>query len=173
MKFYDNDGIVIRTYEDNDISSIIELFDDKQISEYKQVLFLLTNITNELDRILVVTKDDKVIGLADLMAYPEKICINKIIINSDYQGQGYDRILLDTIKNIGNNEDRDIVHMGNNEYLSVNGFDKGDIGLIWKHTKQDMGIPKIFIDKEIQKNMSDDFDAAKAAQDLYNRGIKF
>ena len=173
MKLYDNNGIVIRTYDDNDISSIIKLINDKQVTEYKQVVFLLTNITNELDRILVLTKDDKVIGIADLMAYPNKININNFVIDNNYQGQGYDNILLDTIKNIGNNEDRDIVCMGTDEYLYSNGFDKGDIGLIWKHTKQDMGIPKIFVDKEIQKNMSDDIDAAKAAQDLYNRGIKF
>ena len=58
MIVYSDGDIIIRTYEENDIQTIVSLFADKSISEYNQTKFLLTNITDELDRILVVTKDD-------------------------------------------------------------------------------------------------------------------
>lgn len=172
MIVYNQGDIVIRTYEENDIGSIVSLFDDKSISEYNQTKFLLLNITDELDRILVIAKDDKVIGLADLMAYYDRIDIVRIIIEKEYQGQGYDKLLIDTIKSIGNNEDRDIGCMGHDECLVQCGFEDSGIGLRWKHTKQDMGIPKIFIDKEIQKHMKDNINAEAAAEDLNKRGIK-
>ncbi len=172
MIVYKQDDIVIRTYEENDIGSIVTLFDDKSISEYNQSKFLLLNITDELDRILVITKDDKVIGLADLMAYYDRIDISRIIIEKEYQGKGYDKLLVDTIKSIGNNEDRDIGCMVHDKYLIQCGFEDSGIGIKWKHTKQDMGIPKIFIDKEIQKHMNDNIDANAAAEDLNKRGIK-
>ena len=172
MIVYNQGDIVIRTYEEEDIGSIVSLFDDKSISEYNQTKFLLLNITDELDRILVIVKDNKVIGLADLMAYYDRIDISRIIIDKEYLGKGYEKILIDTIKNIGNNEDRDIGCMGHDEYLVQNGFENKGIGLRWKHTKQDMGIPKIFIDKEIQKHMKEDINAEKAAQELDKRGFK-
>ena len=172
MRVYNKDDIVIRTYEEEDIQSIISLYDDKNVSEYNQTKFLLLNINNELDRVLTFIKGDQVIGLVDLMAYYDKINIVKIIIDKEYQGKGYDKLLIDTVKAIGDNEDRDIEYMGFDDCLLQNGFQNIGVGLRWKHTKKDMGIPKIFIDKEAQKNMNDDINIENAAQELYRRGIK-
>ena len=172
MTLYEKDNIVVRTYEEKDIPSIIEFVRCDSIEEKDQAKFLLSNIKSELDEILVVIKDEQIIGMVDLMAYYGLIDIVTFVINEKYQGQGYDDILLDTIKRIGNNEDRDISCMYNNKYLSNNGFIKSGIRLLWKHTKKEDGIPKLFMDNEKQRNMKDDFDASAAAQELASRGIR-
>ena len=172
MTLYEKDDIVIRTYEEVDIPSIIEFIRCDEIGKKDQAKFLLSNISSEVDEILVMLKNNKVIGMVYLMAYYDIIDILTFTVNSENQGLGYDKLLLDIIKSVANNEDRDIGYMGENEFLSNNGFVKNGIRLLWKHAKKDMGIPKIFMDSEKQKNMKDDFDAAKAAQELYDRGIR-
>lgn len=168
MLIYKKNNVNIRTFEEDDINDIVELYkicnfypydSDPSLKstsyEEAKMLYDSLNEDKRISNAIVVTKGNKFIGYAYITISYDRIVIEQLAIIPEEKNKGYGKLLVETIKEIANNEERDIVLTS---YLNYNfygclGFEQNGIHYKYKHQTPKYEIPKMFIDYEEYKKL--------------------
>ena len=141
MIIYNNQNIKIETIQEETRNKVMELFLDKNsnmhpldveikptASQFGMIIDKIIKDKDDENIILVLKKEDEVIGYIYLFVHYDKLIIGNVCVEKKERRQGYGQLLTKIAILVGENEDRDVslrCHYPN-KYLKKLGFTELD-----------------------------------------------
>lgn len=137
MTIYNNQGIKIETIEEETREKVMELFLDKNsnmhpldqnnkptVLQFQTIIDKIIKNNDDENNILVLKKEDEVIGYIYLFVHYDKLIIGNIFVKKEHRQKGYGQLLTKIAILVAENEDRDVSLLCYypNKYLKRLGF---------------------------------------------------
>lgn len=169
MLLYKDKDISISTIIEEDIGNVLKYFSENTFCcgyetgslrpTNSQFLTIMKNIVSGKDdenNILVVRKNNNVIGYASLFVDYDRLVIGHIVIDEKERSKGYGRRLVELIVRVAESDGRNVslFCLHPNSVFKKMGFDTiGTSGTnyIYRNSKELNNYPKIFVDKQTYK----------------------
>lgn len=173
MLIYQKDEIKVSTIEESDKDKVLEYFSENDFncdfetgalrltnSEFIKIMDSIINDNKGIDSILVLKKNDEVIGYESMFIEFDRLTIGHIAVKKSERNQGYGELLTSLAIQIAENEDRDVTlycaHW--NKYFSKLKFEsKDEIHYIHRNEGiKNNTIPKLFLSIDEYKDFADE-----------------
>lgn len=161
MVIYNKDNIKVSTIEENDKEKVLKYFSENTFNcDYEsgalrpsnyEFLHIMDEIIagNDEENILVLKKDDEVIGYEAMHAEYDRIVIGHIAVDKNERKKGYGELLTHLAILIAENEDRDVSLFceHRNKYFGKYEFETSDnIHYLYRRKGiKTEGIPTLFV----------------------------
>ncbi len=173
MLIYQKDEIKVSTIEESDKDKVLEYFSENDFNcdfetgalrptnhEFIKIMDSIINDNKGTDSILVLKKNDEVIGYESMFIEFDRLTIGHIAVKKSERNQGYGELLTSLAIQIAENDDRDVTLYCDhwNKYFSKLKFESKD-GIHYIHRNEGIKnntIPKLFLSIDEYKDFADE-----------------
>lgn len=163
MVFYKKDNIEISLIEENDIDSVLKLFESfdfnitldtgmkPSTSTFESIIRTNLDLEKKYDTVLVLKKDGLVIGYISCYLDYSRLVLGHIAIDESFQHQGYGRLLTYVAMMLASKSNRDVscICYHRNKYLRTLGFFTYDgIHYMFEGRLDSEDLPDVFMSLE-------------------------
>lgn len=162
MLLYDKDGIVVSTIVEEDKDRVLQYFSENTFncdgesgalrptnSQFMQIMDGIIFGCDDENNILVLKKDNEVIGYESMFVEYDRLVIGHIAIDRRHRNNGYGELLTRLAIQIAENEDRDVTLYCNykNSFLIRLGFKQIDSTHYIRRRQgiKEQSLPRLFV----------------------------
>ena len=173
MIIYKKGKITVSTIEEADVDDVLRLFSTYNFNcdyetgalrptnnQFCKIMYDIITGATDVENILVLKKDNKVIGYISMFVEFSRLIIGHIAVEKEEQHQGYGKLLTKLAILLAENDDRDVSSFCayDNKYLKKLKFKDLD-GVHYLYEKRNIkteGLPELFVSVEEYKQRAEE-----------------